>query len=115
VFAEPDTRLSLFAPADAACPVHVRARTHTHTQVHLISIMLGHERIRVRTSHNKFVHALELAMSFYEESGLAAVGMPKSRAERRKVSSGWVDAWDVDALVGEWVGGCVCVCVWTDA
>jgi hypothetical protein len=89
--------------------------------VHLISIMLWHERISFLTSHNKFVPALELAMSFYEESGLAAVGMPKSRAERRKVSSGWVDAWDVDALVGEWVGGCVCVCVcgrmreWVDA
>ena len=60
----------------------------TSAQVHLISIMLWHERISFLTSHNKFVPALELAMSFYEESGLAAVGMPKSRSDRRKVSGG---------------------------
>lgn len=48
--------------------------------------MLWHERISFLTSHNKFVPALELAMSFYEDTALAVAGMPKQRVERTKLT-----------------------------
>lgn len=48
--------------------------------------MLWHERISFLTSHNKFVPALELAMSFYEDNALAVAGMPKQRADRKKLT-----------------------------
>eukprot|EP00041_Stephanoeca_diplocostata_P020693 m.467924 g.467924 ORF g.467924 m.467924 type:complete len:1504 (-) comp21642_c1_seq29:5786-10297(-) len=53
--------------------------------VHLINIMKWRERVQFLTTQNKFVPGLELAMAMHDDTALAVVGMPKSRAERKKV------------------------------
>eukprot|EP00040_Diaphanoeca_grandis_P035956 m.227446 g.227446 ORF g.227446 m.227446 type:complete len:1426 (-) comp33521_c0_seq2:201-4478(-) len=53
--------------------------------VHLLNILTWQERITFLTSQNKFVAALELAFSFYEDKALAVAAMPKSKQQRKTV------------------------------
>lgn len=55
------------------------------TSVTLVNIMKWHERIAFLTGQNKFVEAIELTMTFYNEKALAAVGLAKDPVRRKEV------------------------------
>ena len=77
---------SLKAYDQSIASIHCNIYLLGMNSVHLINIMTWQERISFLTSQNKFVPALELAMSFHEDKALAVAAMPKGRQQRKGVT-----------------------------